>query len=274
MKKYTIGLVQLNSQDHKDENLKKMEYYIREAVEKGCQVVAFPECSNFVGEDDNAAAEDVPGGDTFSLLSRLAKRDHIWIHCGSIYEKSADIRPYNCSFMVNPEGELAGKYHKLHPFDVDITNGPHIRESDRIKPGEEIVTVDGGEYGMFGLSICYDLRFPELYRAMVLAGAEILFVPANFTMNTGKDHWEPLLRARAIENGCYVVAPAQIGVKPKFQAYGKSMIIDPWGNVISRASDREEVVLAEIDLEYVKTIRREVGMLKNRRRDHYQLRVK
>ena len=127
------------------------------------------------------------------------------------------------------------------------------------------------EVGHLGLSICYDIRFPELYRIMALEGAQILLTPADFTMPTGKDHWETILRTRAIENGCYVVAPAQCGVKPKFQAYANSMVIDPWGNVIARASNRPEVITAVIDLDYLAQVRRQIFTLENRRPDVYQL---
>ena len=205
-------------------------------------------------------------------MSRLARQHKVWLHCGSIYEKnSSDPRPYNCTMVISPEGELAAKYHKIHPFDVVIPDGPVNRESDRICPGREIVTVDTGEVGCLGLSICYDIRFAELYRIMALEGAQILMTPADFTMPTGKDHWEAILRTRAIENGCYVVAPAQCGVKPKFQAYANSMVIDPWGNVIARASNRPEVITAVIDLDYLAQVRRQIFTLENRRPDVYQL---
>ena len=174
--------------------------------------------------------------------------------------------------MINPQGELAARYRKLHPFDVVIPNGPEHRESRQVCPGREIVTVDTGEVGKLGLAICYDLRFGELFRLMALEGAQILLEPANFTMPTGKDHWEVLLRARSIENGCYVLAPAQCGQKPDFQAYGNAMIVDPWGTVIARASDRTQVVTAEIDLDYVAQVRRQLFTLENRREDVYSLR--
>mgnify|MGYP001104200200 FL=1 len=145
------------------------------------------------------------------------------------------------------------------------------RESERICPGDEIVTVDTGEVGHLGLSICYDMRFAEMYRIMALEGAQILLMPADFTMPTGKDHWETILRPRAIENGCYVIAPAQCGVKPKFQAYANSLVVDPWGNVIARASNPPQVITAEIDLDYLQQVRRQIFTLENRRPDVYSL---
>lgn len=173
--------------------------------------------------------------------------------------------------VINPNGELVAKYHKIHPFDVVISNGPTCKESDRICPGEGIVTVDTGEVGHLGLSICYDIRFCEMYRLMALEGAQIFLTPADFTMNTGKDHWETILRTRAIENGCYVIAPGQFGVKPRFQAYANSMIIDPWGNVIARASNKPCVITAEIHLDYLEKVRKQIFTLENRRPDIYDL---
>jgi len=189
-----------------------------------------------------------------------------------MYEKDAkNPLPYNTTILINPKGEVVAKYSKIHPFDVVIKYGPAIRESDQICPGNEIVTRDTGEVGHIGLSICYDMRFGELYRLMALEGAQILIVPSNFLTNTGKDHWEPLLRARAIENGCYVIAPAQCGAKPTFQAYGKSLMVDPWGNVIAKASDKPCVITAEIDLDYLGSVRSQLCTLQNRRSDIYNL---
>ena len=202
----------------------------------------------------------------------LARETGMWLHGGSIYEKNPQGgRPYNCTMVIRPDGTLAAKYRKLHPFDVTVPGGGQMRESSQICPGDAIVTVDAGELGTWGLSVCYDLRFGELYRIMALEGAQVLFVPANFTLNTGKDHWEVLLRARAIENGCYVVAPEQFGPGPEFPAYGRSMVVDPWGNVVAQAPDRPGVILADIDLDYVEEIRRKVGTLTNRRADRYRL---
>lgn len=156
-------------------------------------------------------------------------------------------------------------------FDVTLPDGSPIRESDKVKAGSDIVTVDT-EIGMLGFSICYDIRFPELYRLLALAGARIIFTPANFTMPTGKDHWEAILRARAIENGCYIIAPAQIGRKPKFTSYGNSMVIAPWGTVIARSKEAPGVTIAEIDLDFQDDIRAQQPSLKNRRSDIYDLR--
>lgn len=272
MNKFTAAVIQMDSKDDVTQNLLTLTGFIEEAVEKGAKLIAMPENVNYVGNDSAVNAEVIPGGITFNTLSALAKKHHIWLHCGSIYEKNdKDVRPYNSTMVISPTGELAAKYHKMHPFDVVIKNGPEVRESDRICPGEDIVTVDTKEVGHWGLSICYDMRFCEMYRLMALEGAEILFVPADFTLNTGKDHWETILRTRAIENGCYVIAPGQYGVKPKFQAYAKSLIVDPWGDVIAKASDHPCVITADIDLDYLEKVRKQVFTLENRRPDIYRL---
>lgn len=272
MNKFTVALLQLDSQDDVQKNLDTAAAFVEEAAERGAKLIAMPESMNYVGPDNAGHAEEIPGGKTFERMAGLAKKYGVWLHCGSIYEKNPeDARPYNATMVIGPDGELAAKYHKIHPFDVVIPDGPVNRESDRICPGNEIVTVDTGEVGCLGLSICYDMRFAELYRIMALEGAQILMVPADFTMPTGKDHWETILRTRAIENGCYVVAPAQCGVKPRFQAYANSLVVDPWGNVIARASNYPQVITAEINLDYIGKVRRQLFTLENRRPDIYSL---
>lgn len=272
MNKFTVAVLQLDSQDDVQKNLDTVVSFIEEAAARGAKLITMPESMNYVGLDNAGHAEEIPGGPTFQLMAEQAKKYGVWLHCGSIYEKNPnDPRPYNSTMVIDPQGNLAAKYHKIHPFDVVIPNGPVNRESERICPGDEIVTVDTGEVGHLGLSICYDMRFAEMYRIMALEGAEILLTPADFTMPTGKDHWETILRTRAIENGCYVVAPAQYGVKPKFQAYANSLVVDPWGNVIARASNHPQVITAEIDLDYLQQVRRQIFTLENRRPDVYSL---
>ena len=272
MRRFSMAVIQLSSTQDPEENLQEIGAFVREAAERGAQAAALPECALYRGREMERYAQDVPGGAAVRRLAQLARETGLWLHCGSLYERAPQGgRPYNCTLVIRPDGTLAGKYRKLHPFDVAVPNGPAVRESDQIRPGEEIVTVDAGDLGTWGLSICYDLRFGELYRLMALEGAQVLFVPANFTLNTGRDHWEVLIRARAIENGCYVVAPGQFGPGPEFPAFGRSMVADPWGNVIARAPDRPGVILADIDLDYVDEIRRRVGTLDNRRRDKYRL---
>ena len=212
MRRFSIAVIQMASGQDPEENLQALSAFVREAARRGASAAALPESVSYRGVEMERYAEEVPGGPTFQRLSALARETGMWLHGGSIYEKNPQGgRPYNCTMVIRPDGTLAAKYRKLHPFDVTVPEGGQMRESSQICPGDAIVTVDAGELGTWGLSVCYDLRFGELYRIMALEGAQVLFVPANFTLNTGKDHWEVLLRARAIENGCYVVAPEQFG---------------------------------------------------------------
>ena len=195
----------------------------------------------------------------------------VYIQGGSVTEAlEGEKRSANTSVLISPQGTILASYRKMHMFDITLTDGTPFRESDRVKPGDTIVTA-GTELGVFGLSVCYDVRFPELYRLMALRGAQVIFVPASFTMPTGKDHWEVLLRARAIENGCYIVAAGQIGTKPAYAAYGNSLVADPWGTVVARARDEEGLVFAEIDLDYLERVRRQIPSLENRRTDCYEI---
>lgn len=269
MQKFMVAVVQMDTQNDKQANWQQMAAFVDEAAAKGAQLVAFPEVVNILSEDP-VHAEPIPGPTT-ELLMQKAKEHHIWIHGGSISEVNPEgPRTYNTTVLINPDGEIVARYSKLHNFDMTLPDGSSVRESDRKEPGKEIVTVQT-ELGHLGFAICYDMRFPELFRLMALQGAQIIFLPANFTMPTGKDHWEPILRARAIENGCYIIAPNQTGVKEKFTAYGNSMVVDPWGAVIARASDKPGVILAEIDLDYLDSVRHRNPSVLNRRTDIYQI---
>ncbi|MDY2852672.1 carbon-nitrogen hydrolase family protein [Acidaminococcus fermentans] len=273
MTKFIAAAVQMDSQDDKMANLAAAEGYIREAAARGARLVVLPESMNYIGRDMAQEAEAIPGGPTFQRLSGLARELDLWLEAGSIYESNQEdpARPFNTTFLIRPDGTLAAKYAKLHPFDVVLPNGVTSRESDRVCPGKKL-TVAETDLGKVGLGICYDIRFGEMFRIMALEGAKLFAVPANFTVNTGKDHWEVLLRARAIENECYVIAPNQMGKKPRFTAYGNSLMVDPWGTVIARASDKPGVITAEIDLDYVTKVRQSTFTLDNRRPDVYQLR--
>lgn len=269
MNKFIAAAVQMDTQNDRMHNWRQMTQYIDEAVQKGARLIAFPEVVNILSELPEYA-ETIPGPTT-ELLAEKAKEYGVWIHGGSISEVNLEgTRTYNTSVLINPDGEIIGKYRKLHNFDMILPDGSSVRESDNKEAGGEIVTLET-ELGHLGFAICYDMRFPELFRLMRLQGAEIIFLPANFTMPTGKDHWEPILRARAIENGVYIIAPNQTGIKEKFTAYGNSMIVDPWGTVIARASDKPGIVLAEIDLDYLKTVREKNPSVENRRKDVYRI---
>lgn len=272
IRKYTVAVVQLDTRNDKGENLKTVCNYIDEAAAHGAKLVSFPEDMNLVGKNvgEGGKHESIPGYTTEKLMAK-AKEHGIYIHSGSFREElPGEERAYNTTVMINPQGEIIAKYHKLHTFDVTLPDGTVCDESARIRPGDEIVTVDT-ELGKLGFAICYDIRFPELFRIMALEGAQVIFTPASFTMPTGKDHWEPILRTRAIENGLYIVAAGQIGKKARFAAYGNSMVVDPWGTVISRAKDQPGITYGEIDLDYLDKIRRQIPSLKNRRADVYTL---
>ncbi|HWR11327.1 MAG TPA: carbon-nitrogen hydrolase family protein [Rectinemataceae bacterium] len=275
MRKYQIGIIQLDTQNDKGKNLARICEYIDEAAAKGARLVALPEVMNLLGDNvgEGGGAEPIPGYST-EILARKAKELGIYIHCGSFKEEiPGETKGFNTTVMLDREGKIIARYRKLHTFDVTLTDGTVCNESVRIQPGREIVTADS-ELGKLGFTICYDIRFPELFRLLALDGAQIIFTPANFTLPTGKDHWEPILRARAIENGCYIVAPAQIGKKPNFTAFGNSLVVDPWGTVIARSKDQPGVTMAEIDLDFLDKIRGQIPSLKNRRSDVYELKVR
>ncbi|WP_126424781.1 carbon-nitrogen hydrolase family protein [Brevibacillus marinus] len=273
MSKIKVAAIQMDSQANKAENLRKAETLIKQAASQGAQFVALPEYFNFTGTEDQEAAnaEYIPEGETVEFLRSISRECRIWLHGGSMLEKvKGETKYYNTSLLFNPAGELVGKYRKIHLFDVEIANGPSFLESNTKNFGREVVVCET-EFAKIGLAICYDLRFPELFRLQALKGAEILVLPAEFTLYTGRDHWEVLLRARAIENQAFVIAPGQIGKKPAYQSYGRSMVVDPWGTVVATAPDTETAIVAEIDLQYVQEIREQVPSLKNRRPEVYTL---
>ena len=265
-----VALVQLDATDDVATNIATAVALADEAARGGARFVALPEYLQYRGPDEGfrASARPIPGPHT-AAFAEVARRRDAWILVGSTAETSADpARPYNTSALIAPDGSIAATYRKIHLFDVAIERGPVDTESARVTPGDGLVCADVDGVSV-GLSICYDLRFPELYRALSLAGAQILTVPANFTERTGRDHWEVLLRARAIENGAFVLAPSQIGGPPGQPAFGRSMVIDPWGTVIAQGPDTVAIVRAELDLDRVAAVRREIPVLANRRPDAY-----
>ena len=271
IRKYQIGVIQMDTRDNYEENMEAACRFIDEAAAKGAKLVTFPEVFNYIGTEPREA-EEIPNGPTITLMANKAREHHIWIHCGSISEVNPNgEKKYNTTVLLNPEGEEVARYRKLHAFDITLADGTETRESDRMQIGNDIVMVDT-ELGKFGLSICYDIRFPELYRYMAQNGCQVLFTPANFQMQTGKDHWEIILRTRAVENTCYVVAAGQIGKKRGTSlSYGSSLVADPWGTVIARAKETAGVTMAEIDLDYLDKVRRDLPCLKNKRNDIYEV---
>jgi predicted amidohydrolase len=264
-----VALLQLNSQDDREVNLRESSRLIEAAAAEGADLAALPELFTYLGpaSEHPRIAEPIPGPTT-ERLSALAARHRMYILGGSFLERVAgEARLWNTSTLFDRSGNLLARYRKLHLFDVELAGQVPYRESATVASGSEIVTADT-EFGRVGMSICYDLRFPELYRALASQGAEAFFVPAAFTLHTGKDHWEVLLRARAIENQAYVVAAAQVGPHPPIrECYGNSLVADPWGTVIARAPNRVGITLAPLDFEYLKQVRRELPALAHRRRD-------
>src|SRR4051794_19008492 len=268
----TVAAVQLDATGDVATNLERAVALVDEAAARGARLIALPEYLHYRGDDDGfrASAAAIPGplSDPFA---EAARRHGVWVLAGSVAETSGDRdRPYNTSTLFAPDGTIAARYRKIHLFDVAVDEGPVDTESLRVAPGETPVCADVDGVRL-GLTICYDLRFPELYRTLALAGAEVLFVPANFTERTGRDHWEVLLRARAIENGAWIVAPSQIGGPPGQPAYGRSMIIDPWGTIVAQASDAPGVIVADIETDRVAAVRRQIPVLANRRPEAYRL---
>ena len=265
MKKVRIGLGQLNTRDNIENSFKQIEEQTAECSQKGAQLVVFPEMSTYLSETSTMKTAQKIKGEIISQFKELAVKYDIYIHNGSFVEKSEiSGKSYNTSVLINPKGKIEAVYKKIHLFDIEINKELSYRESDRYERGNSVVNAST-DIGDFGFSICYDLRFPELYRKLAFQGAKLIFVPAAFTMHTGKDHWESLLRTRAIENQVYIVAPNQIGEHPdnKF-CYGNSMIVDPWGKVIARASDKVGTIVADIDWDYLEDVRGKLPSLKNR----------
>jgi predicted amidohydrolase len=233
---------------------------VERAARYGARLVATPENTNFLGPPaEKVRLAETLDGPTCRRFAELARRLEIHLLLGSFNERSAEpARCHNTSVLFGPDGATVAVYRKLHLFDVDVSETVRYRESDAVAPGDSPV-VAGTPLGGLGLSVCYDLRFGNLYRRLVRDGAQVLCVPAAFTMTTGRDHWEPLLRARAIENQCYVLAPAQFGRHDDpglRESYGHALIVDPWGQVVASASDGPGLALAEIDLDRVERVRR------------------
>ncbi|MGH0029056.1 MAG: carbon-nitrogen hydrolase family protein [Myxococcota bacterium] len=264
-----VGVVQLTSTDDVASNLAAAEKGVREAAAQGAGFVALPEMFAFLRREGGAlpVAQGLDG--PIVAAARSWARDlGVRLLAGSFAERvPGEDRVYNTSVLISPAGEIEASYRKIHLFDVDLEDagGGAYRESARIAPGDQVVVADT-PLGGVGLSVCYDLRFPELYRQMAARGAVVLTVPSAFTRETGKDHWEVLLRARAIENQAFVVAPAQCGRhSPDRASHGRSLIVDPWGLVLAQLGDRPGVAVAECDLEELARVRRRLPALSHRR---------
>src|ERR1700759_1088677 len=265
-----VAAVQLNSTADKARNLGAAEALVRAAAADGAELVALAEKGNLLppGAELVAGAEPLDGP-SLTAARGWARTLGIHLLAGSISERVGDgEKPFNASVLIGPAGEDLGVYPKIHMFDVDA-GGVSYRESAHEQPGEEIVTAPVGDL-IAGLTICYDLRFPELFRILAVRGARLLTVPAAFTTATGRDHWEVLLRARAIENAVFVLAAGQVGkASPHFDSYGRSAIVDPWGGVLATASDEECFIAADLDLAAQERVRESLPALANRRPASY-----
>jgi len=270
--------VQMTSGSDEAANWENARRLIERAAAQGARLVATPENTPYLGpHDQKVARAEALDGPTVGRFAELARRLGIHLLLGSFAERSDEpSRCYNTSVLLGAAGEVLAVYRKLHLFDVDVPGGVRFAESATCKPGElggpadpdRGLVVAETPVGRLGLTICYDLRFAELYRRLADLGADLLAVPSAFTLATGKDHWEPLLRARAIENQCYVLAPAQHGRHDDGglrESYGHAMIVDPWGLPVAVASDGPGLALAEIDLERVARVRRAIPVRQHRR---------
>lgn len=259
-----VAALQMNSGNEVNKNLDQAYALMKAGVERGAALLALPENFSFMGNEKEKIriAEDIKTGASVKFLKNFAREHKVWVAGGSIPIRASKDKVYNTFLLINDKGRVAARYDKIHLFDVNLKRGEKYRESSYVKRGTKPVTANT-PFGRAGLSICYDLRFPELYRKLAARKAGIFFVPAAFTAQTGKDHWEVLLRARAIENQVYVIAPAQFGSHGKRMTYGNSMIVDPWGKVLARAPDKETVILAELDPSYLEVVRKSIPCLKH-----------
>jgi deaminated glutathione amidase len=261
------AVIQLTSQDDVPKNLERVAHWVGEAARAGAELVALPENFAFMGEESQkrTIAEDEHGPIT-SAIRKLAEAHRIWIVAGGMPEASADPeRPFNTSLLVEPRGAIVARYRKMHLFDVDLPDGTRLLESAATCAGGEPIAASIGATKL-GMTICYDVRFPELYRKLVDAGVRVVTVPAAFTVTTGKDHWHVLLRARAIENQVFVLAPAQHGKHPRGRTtYGKSLIVDPWGDILAQCAEGEGLALATLDFAAQDRVRAALPCLVHRR---------
>jgi len=266
---YLAAVVQMNATSDEEANWQQVRELVSRAATGGARLVATPENTNYLGPHEEKVRRAQPlDGPTCKHFSELARELEIYLLLGSFNEASVDpSRCHNTSVLFGPDGSTVVFYRKIHLFDVDVSPRVRFAESATVRPGEETIVVST-ELGNLGLTICYDLRFPGLYQRLRDAGADILTVPSAFTQTTGKDHWQPLLRARAIENQCYVLAPAQYGRHDDEglrESYGHAMIVDPWGQIVAMVPDGPGVALAEIDLDRVHRVRESMPVENHRK---------
>ena len=255
---------------------KQTAEYIKQAIEKAAaeaDFIALPEmfCCPYQVENFPVYAES-EGGEMWSLCSELAKKYGVYLSAGTMPEKDEEGKIYNTGYVFDRLGKQIAKHRKMHLFDIDVKGGQYFKESDTLTAGGEVTTFET-EFGVFGLCVCYDLRFPELARLMTLRGAKAVFVPAAFNMTTGQAHWELLFRSQATSNQIYAVGTAPCRDKTaSYQSWGHSIVTDPWGTVISQLGDEENIKITELDFDRLEAVREQLPLLKQRRTDIYELR--
>lgn len=271
MSKIKLALCQMNVIDDKEKNLKKASSMIASASKKA-DFIVLPEMFNCPYSNDKFIeyGEKEKDSPTLNKISSLAHENNIYILAGSIPEKEDD-KLFNTSYLFDRQGNIIAKHRKMHLFDIDVKDKITFKESDVLTAGDEF-TIANTEFGKIGIGICYDIRFPELARVMVENGASILFYPGAFNMTTGPAHWELLFRSRALDNQvfCIGVAPA-LNKDASYHSYGHSIVANPWGEVMAQASQKEEMIFCEIDLDEIKKVREELPLLKNKREDLYEV---
>ena len=270
---FRVGLIQMRSGRSPEANVAAAATLIREAKAAGAQYVQTPEMTNVMELKRDRLFEAIGSEEDDRSLAdfrALARELSLTVHIGSLALKVSPERAVNRSLLIGPDGEIAARYDKIHMFDVDLANGESYRESRTYRPGELAVLADL-PWGRLGLTVCYDLRFPDLYRALAVAGASFLAIPSAFTRQTGEAHWHVLMRARAIENGCYVLAAAQGGTHENGrETFGHSLVVDPWGRVLAEGGTEPGVVLADLDLAEMGVARSRVPSLRHGRRFEVQ----
>lgn len=275
MTKIKLALCQMNVVDNKEENIKNATFMIGKSKSENVDFIVLPEMFNcpYSNEKFIEYCEEEKTSSTLDKISKLAEENSIYILAGSIPEKEND-KLYNTSYLFDRQGNIIAKHRKMHLFDIDVKGRITFKESDVLTAGDDFTLADT-EFGRIGIGICYDVRFPELARIMVENGALVLFYPGAFNMTTGPAHWELLFRSRALDNQTYCVgvAPA-LNESASYHSFGHSIIANPWGEIIAEADEKENLIIAEIDLDEIKRIREELPLLKNKREDLYEVRRK
>lgn len=272
---FKVAVCQMLVVDDKDANIEKAVHLMEKSGRSGADLVVLPEMFNCPYENEKFPlyAENRADSETLNAVSSAAREQGVYLVAGSIPERDDD-KIYNTSFIINPQGEVIGSHRKLHLFDVDVPEGITFKESDTLTAGDKVTVLDT-DLARIGVAICYDIRFPELSRLLALEGVELMVLPGAFNMTTGPVHWETLIRSRAIDNQFFLAAasPAR-DTSASYVAYGHSMIVDPWGEVLAEAGSGEEIIYADIQLNRIKEVRSQIPVLENRRMDIYDLKRK